>query len=282
MNGLKTTLLLATLTGLFLLIGQALGGQRGMFMALVFAALMNFVAFFFSDKIVLAQFGARPVERDQAPQLHAAVERLATKAGIPMPRLYVIPSPALNAFATGRSPKHAAVAATEGMLASMKGDELEGVLAHELSHVLNRDVLISTVAATLAGAIGMLASMARWGLMFGGGHRDNDRGGHPLAGLVALIVAPIAAALIQMAVSRSREYSADATGARLVGHPYGLANALKRLQAAAERVPLPASPATAHLFIVNPLSGRALMNLFSTHPPLEKRIERLLAMDVNA
>ena len=280
---MKTTLLLAGLTGLFLLIGDALGGRQGMLMALIFAGLMNFVAFFFSDKIVLAQFGARPVDREQAPQLHAIVERLAMKAEIPMPRLYVIPSPALNAFATGRSPKHAAVAATEGILRGMNRDELEGVLAHELSHVLNRDVLISTVAATLAGAIGMLASMARWGLMFGGGRRDDDHeGGNPLAGLVALIVAPIAAALIQMAVSRSREYSADATGAKLVGHPYGLANALKKLQAAAEQVPLHASPATAHLFIVNPLSGRSLMNLFSTHPPLEKRIERLLSMEVNA
>jgi heat shock protein HtpX len=279
MNGMKTTLLLAVMTGLFLFVGEALGGRQGMLSALIFAGLMNFVAFFFSDKIVLAQFGARPVDRDQAPQLHAIVERLAMRAQIPMPRLYVIPSPALNAFATGRSPKHAAVAATEGILQAMNRDELEGVLAHELSHVLNRDVLLSTIAATLAGAIAMLA---RFGLFFGGGRRDDDEGGNPLAGLLALILAPIAAFLIQMAVSRSREYSADSSGAKLVGHPYGLANALKKLQAASARIPLAASPATAHLFIVNPLSGRALMNLFATHPPLEKRIERLLAMDVNA
>jgi heat shock protein HtpX len=280
MSGMKTTLLLAGMTGLFLFVGEALGGRQGMLIALLFAGLMNFVAFFFSDKIVLAQFGAQAVDREQAPQLHATVERLAARAGIPMPRLYVIPSPALNAFATGRSPKHAAVAATEGLLRTMNRDELEGVLAHELSHVLNRDVLISTVAATLAGAIAMLA---RIGLFFGGGRRDDgEEGGNPLAGLLALVLAPIAAFLIQMAVSRSREYAADSTGAKLVGHPYGLAHALKKLQAASERIPLDASPATAHLFIVNPLRGRSLLSLFATHPPLERRIERLLAMDVNA
>ena len=277
MSMMKTTVLLATMTGLFLVLGQALGGQQGMLIALVFAGLSNFVAFFWSDKIVLASYSAQPVTREQAPELNAIVERLAAKANIPMPKLYVIPSPALNAFATGRSPSHAAVAATEGILRSMNREELTGVLAHELSHVLNRDVLISTVAATLAGAIGY---MARFAMFFGGGRRDDDRGGNPLAGLVALIVAPIAAFLIQMAVSRSREYAADESGARLVGYPNGLAAALRKLELAAKQIPMDASPATAHLFIVNPLSGRALMSLFSTHPPLEKRIERLMSMNV--
>jgi len=279
MNMMKTTMLLAVMTALFLLVGDALGGQQGMLVALVFAVLSNFVAFFFSDKIVLAQYQAQPVDQTQAPELYAIVEKLAAKAGIPMPKLYVIPSPALNAFATGRSPNHAAVAATEGILRAMNRDELEGVLAHELSHVLNRDVLISTVAATLAGAIGMLSRMAFW---FGGSRRDGDRdGGNPLVGLIALIVAPIAALLIQMAVSRSREYAADASGARLVGYPQGLAAALRKLQTAAQQIPMDASPATAHLFIVNPLSGRPLANLFSTHPPLEARIERLMSMNVH-
>jgi len=279
MNMMKTTMLLAVMTALFLLVGDALGGQQGMLVALVFAVLSNFVAFFFSDKIVLAQYQAQPVDQTQAPELYAIVEKLAAKAGIPMPKLYVIPSPALNAFATGRSPNHAAVAATEGILRAMNRDELEGVLAHELSHVLNRDVLISTVAATLAGAIGMLSRMAFW---FGGSRRDGDRdGGNPLVGLIALIVAPIAALLIQMAVSRSREYAADASGARLVGYPQGLAAALRKLQTAAQQIPMDASPATAHLFIVNPLSGRSLANLFSTHPPLEARIERLMSMNVH-
>jgi len=279
MNMLKTTMLLAVMTALFLLVGDALGGQRGMLMALIFAALTNFVAFFFSDKIVLAQYQAQPVDQTQAPELHAIVEKLAAKAGIPMPKLYVIPTPALNAFATGRSPNHAAVAATEGILRAMNREELEGVLAHELSHVLNRDVLISTVAATLAGAIGALSRMAFW---FGGSRRDGDReGSNPLVALIALIVAPIAAMLIQMAVSRSREYAADASGARLVGYPQGLAHALQKLQVASQQIPMDASPATAHLFIVNPLSGRGLGSLFSTHPPLEDRIERLMSMNVH-
>jgi heat shock protein HtpX len=278
MNSVKTTLLLGALTGLFLLIGDAVGGQRGMLMALGFAALTNFIAFFWSDKIVLASYGAQPVGREEAPQLHAIVERLAQKAGIPMPRLYVIPDPALNAFATGRSPSHAAVAATEGILRALTAEELEGVLAHELSHVLNRDTLISTVAATLAGAIAMVARIAFW---FGGSRRDDDDAPNPLASLAMLIVAPIAAMLIQMAVSRSREYEADASGARLVGYPNGLASALRKLQMASEHIPMAsATPATAHLFIVNPLAGRSFLNLFSTHPPLEERIERLMHMSV--
>ncbi len=275
---MKTTLLLGVLTGLFLFVGEAVGGQQGMLLALALAAVTNFVAFFWSDKVVLAMYGAQPVGREEAPQLHATVERLAAKAGIPMPRLYVIPSPALNAFATGRSPAHAAVAATSGILQAMSGEELEGVLAHELSHVLNRDTLVSTVAATLAGAIGFVA---RWAFWFGGfGDRRDREGGNPLAALLALILAPIAAVLVQLAISRSREYGADASGARLVGYPNGLVSALRKLQAASQQIPMrDVNPATAHMFIVNPLSGQAFLNLFSTHPPLEKRIERLMALN---
>jgi heat shock protein HtpX len=274
MNMMKTTLLLAALTGLLLVVGQALGGRDGLTMALVLAGVMNFVSFFWSDKIVLRMYGAQPVTAEQAPELHAIVQKLAQKANIPMPRLYVLPDAALNAFATGRSPSHAAVAATAGILKAMTREELEGVLAHELSHVLNRDTLISTIAATLAGAISYLAHPF---MMMGRG-RDRE-GVNPLLAIVAMIAAPIAAMLIQMAVSRSREYGADATGARLVGYPDGLASALRKLQAAAPRIPLQnADPSTAHLFIVNPFSGRSLMKLFSTHPPLEERVERLMAM----
>jgi heat shock protein HtpX len=279
MGMMKTTLLLAAMTGLFLFVGELIGGQSGMLMALALAAVMNLVAYFWSDKIVLSSYGARPVTREEAPELHGIVERLAVKAGIPMPRLYVIPDPALNAFATGRSPSHAAVAATEGILRAMNREELEGVLAHELSHVLNRDTLISTVAATLAGAISMLARMAYF-IPIGGGRDDENRGGNALVALLMLFLAPVAAFLIQMAVSRSREYAADASGADLVGYPNGLASALRKLQSASERIPLrDASPTTAHLFIVNPLSGRSLTGLFSTHPPLEERIARLMAMN---
>jgi len=279
MNGVKTTLLLASLTGLFLFLGYAVAGQNGMVIAFFVAALMNFVSFFWSDKIVLGMYRAQPVEPAEAPDLYAVVEKLAAKAGIPMPRLYVIPDPALNAFATGRSPSHAAVAATSGILQAMSREELEGVLAHELSHVLNRDILVSTVAATIAGAITMLARFAYFIPM---GRSEDDDGPGPLVGLLMLIVAPIAAFLIQMAVSRSREYGADETGARLVGYPHGLISALKKLQVAAERIPLSAAnPATAHLFIVNPLSGRSLMGLFSTHPPLEDRVERLSHMSLS-
>jgi len=274
MNSLKSTLLLGAMTGLVLLVGEAVGGRSGITIALLVAAVMNFAAWFWSDKIVLASYRAQPVGPQEAPELHAIVEGLANRAGIPMPRLYVIPDPALNAFATGRSPSHAAVAATEGILRALNRDELEGVLAHELSHVINRDTLTSTVAATLAGAITWLAHMAYF-LPVG---RDRDDGPNPLVALLTVILAPFAAMLIQLAVSRSREYEADASGARLVGHPEGLAGALTKLQAAAERIPMrSAEPATAHLFIVNPLSGRSLAGLFSTHPPLEKRIERLLS-----
>jgi heat shock protein HtpX len=275
MNAMKTTLLLGAMTGLLLFVGQLLGGRDGMTMALVMAGLMNFGALFWSDKIVLRMYGAHAVSREQAPQLYEIVERLAQKAGIPVPKIYVIPDQALNAFATGRSPKHSAIAATEGILRALSREELEGVLAHELSHVLNRDTLVSTVAATLAGAISWLAHPF---MMMG--NRDDDEGGNPLAGLVLMILAPLAAMLIQMAVSRSREYGADETGARLVGYPDGLAGALRKLHEAARRMPMHrVEPATAHLFIVNPLSARGLGSLFSTHPPLEARIERLMAMN---
>jgi heat shock protein HtpX len=274
MNTVKTTLLLGSLTGLLLLMGSAMGGRSGMTVMLLVAAAMNFAAWFWSDTIVLKMYRAQPVTPEQAPALYAIMQGLAQKAGIPMPKLYVIPDPGLNAFATGRSPSHAAVAATEGILRALNREELEGVLAHELSHVLNRDTLVSTVAATLAGAISHLAYV----FMFFGGSRDDDDAPSPLVGLAMMILAPIAAMLIQLAVSRSREYGADATGARLVGYPDGLASALRKLHAASHRMPMrSADPATAHMFIVNPLSGRALMGLFSTHPPLEDRIARLTA-----
>jgi heat shock protein HtpX len=279
-NMVKTTVFLALLTGLFVAVGGLVGGRSGMVMAFVFALIMNFVSYWFSDKIVLKMYGAQPIGEAEAPAVHRIVRNLATKAGIPMPKLYLIPSEAPNAFATGRSPQHAAVAVTEGILRIMNETELEGVLAHELSHVLNRDVLISTVAATVAGAISMLANMAQWGLMFGGSRDEEGRGTNPIALLLTVILAPIAAMLIQMAVSRSREYQADASGARLTRNPGGLASALAKLGQAARIIPMNANPATAHLFIVNPLSGRSLASLFATHPPLEDRIARLQAMRV--
>ena len=277
-NAVKTTLLLGLLTGLILGIGRYLGGSQGMVVAFVFAAAMNFGSFWFSDKIVLAMYRAQPIDESQAPQLYQIVRNLTTHNGLPMPRIYMIPSDTPNAFATGRSPAHAAVAVTEGILRLLRPEEIEGVLAHELAHVKNRDTLTSTVAATLAGAIMMLANMLRWSAIFGGYQRDeNDRGG--ILGLLALtIVAPLAATLIQLAISRSREFEADATGARMAHNPFGLAGALEKLATANEQAPMPASPQTAHLFIVNPLSGSTFARLFSTHPPLEERIQRLRSM----
>jgi heat shock protein HtpX len=278
-NMVKTTLFLALLTGLFIAVGGLLGGRSGMMMAFVFALIMNFVSYWFSDKIVLKMYGAQPIGESEAPVLHRIVRNLATRAGIPMPKLYLIPSEAPNAFATGRNPQHAAVAVTHGILRIMDETELEGVLAHELSHVLNRDILISTIAATVAGAISMLANIAQWGMMFGGSrHDDEGRGTNPIALILTVILAPLAAMLIQMAVSRSREYQADASGAELTRNPTGLASALAKLGQASRMVPMDVNPATAHLFIVNPLSGRSLSNLFATHPPLEDRIARLRAM----
>jgi heat shock protein HtpX len=276
-NAFKTAFLLTLMTLLLLFIGRAFGGQNGMILAFIFAAVMNFVSYFYSDKIALAMYRAQPVTREELPRAFAAVERLTQKIGIPMPKMYVIPTESPNAFATGRNPAHASVAVTHGILALLTDEELEGVLAHELGHVSNRDILISSVVATLAGAITMIASMGRWAMLFGGfGGRDReDRGGGGIAGLFMLIVAPIAASLIQLAVSRAREYQADASGAHFTGNPYALASALQKLDAYSRRVPMQASPSTAHLFIIAPLLGVNFGSLFSTHPPIAKRIERL-------
>jgi heat shock protein HtpX len=279
-NTFKTAFLLTALTLLLMFIGRFFGGQNGMFLALALAVVMNFVSYFYSDKIALTMYRAQPVSREELPRAYAAVERLTQKIGIPMPKMYVIPTDSPNAFATGRNPQHASVAVTHGILGLLNDEELEGVLAHELGHVNNRDILISSVAATIAGAITMLASMGRWAMIFGGyGGRDReDRGGGGLGALLMLIVAPIAESLIQLAVSRSREYQADATGAHFTGNPYALASALQKIDAYAKRLPLQATPSTAHLFIIQPFLGvnaGAFANLFSTHPPIAKRIERL-------
>src|SRR5580692_370347 len=270
-NTFKTAFLLTALTLLLMFFGQYFGGHNGMLLALAFAAVMNFVSYFYSDKIALAMYRAQPVTREQLPRAYEIVERLTQKIGIPMPKIYVIPTESPNAFATGRNPSHASVAVTHGILGLLNDEELEGVLAHELGHVNNRDILISSVAATIAGAITMIS---RFGFFFGGGSRDR-RGGGGLTGLFMLIVAPIAATMIQLAVSRSREYEADATGAHFTGNPYALASALQKLDAYSRRVPMQASPSTAHLFIIQPLLGMNLGSLFSTHPPIAKRIERL-------
>ncbi len=274
-NTFKTAFLLTALTLLLMFFGRYFGGENGMLLALAFAIVMNFGAYFFSDKIALATYRAQPVTREQLPRAYEIVERLTQKIGLPMPKIYVIPTESPNAFATGRNPKHASVAVTHGILGLLNDEELEGVLAHELGHVGNRDILISSVAATIAGAITMLASMGRFAMIFGGGGGSRDRRGGGLAGLFMLIVAPIAASLIQLAVSRSREYQADATGAHYTGNPYALASALQKLDAYSRRVPMQASPSTAHLFIIQPLLGMNFGNLFSTHPPIAKRIERL-------
>jgi len=276
MNGVKTVLLMGLLTGMFLLVGQLVGGRQGMVVALGLAAIMNLISYWFSDKIVLAMYRARPADEAAAPWLYRIVGRLTQKTGLPMPRLYVIPEASPNAFATGRNPEHAAVAVTEGILQILTEDELEGVLAHELSHVQHRDILISAMAATLAGALLILVRLFAFGsLFFGGGGR---RRGGGLEALALLIVAPVAALLIQAAISRSREYSADAGGAEMSGNPLGLAHALAKLRQAQQVVPMRADPSTAHMFIVSPLSPGQMLGLFSTHPPLEERINRLEAM----
>ena len=280
-NVLKTGFLLAVLTCLVVLVGQAIGGQQGMFIALVLALGMNFFSYWFSDKMVLAMYRAQPVDEASAPELFAMVRTLATRAQIPMPRVYIIPTDTPNAFATGRNPEHAAVAATEGIMRILNREELEGVIAHELSHVKNRDTLIMTIAAALAGAITYLAHMAQWAAIFGGSRRDSEEegGGGGMIGALALaILAPIAAMLVQLAISRSREFHADETGARIAGKPWGLASALEKLEQASKAIPMDATPATAHLFIVNPLSGSMLRSLFSTHPSTEERVARLRAM----
>lgn len=284
MNNLKTTILLATLTGVLLVIGDRLGGQQGLVFALVLAAVMNLASYFFSDKIALAMSGAQPVDRSQAPRLYQVVERLAGKANLPVPKIYLIPSESPNAFATGRNPSHASVAVTRGILDLLNDEEIEGVLAHELGHVKNRDILISAIVATIAGAITMLARMAYYAEMFGfgGGRSDpaqRGRGG-ALSALAMMIVAPLAALLIQLAISRSREYQADATAADITGNPYGLARALEKIDAWSKRIPLEASPAMSHMFICQPLTaGEFFSSLFSTHPPVHKRIARLTGRD---
>ena len=275
-NTFKTAFLLTALTLLLMFFGRYFGGQNGMMLALAIAVVMNFISYFFSDKIALAAYRAQPVTREQLPRAYAIVERLTQKIGIPMPKIYVIPTESPNAFATGRNPQHASVAVTHGILNLLTDEELEGVLAHELGHVQNRDILISSVAATIAGAITMLASMGRWAMIFGGyGGRGRRGGGGGLTALFMLIFAPIAAMMIQLAVSRSREYQADATGAHFTGNPYALASALKKIDAYARQLPLQATPSTAHLFIYQPLVGVNFASLFSTHPPIAKRIERL-------
>ncbi len=276
---LRTTLLLGALTGLILLFGQYMGGQGGLVIAFIFAVVMNFGSYWFSDKIVLRMYGAQEASEAQAPQLHRIVHNLTVRAGLPMPKLYVIPSEGANAFATGRDPNHAAVAVTQGILRLMDERELTGVLAHELAHVKNRDILISSVAATLAGVIMMLANMAQWAAIFGMGRSDDDEDGGGMLGMLLMaFLAPLAAMIIQMAISRTREFAADRTGAALSGDPLGLASALSKLGLAAERIPMDASPQTSHFFIVNPLSGQSVARFFSTHPPLEERIARLRAL----
>lgn len=278
-SAFKTTLLLGVLTGLIMLIGDLMGGERGVELAFIFAVAMNFFSYWFSDKIVLRAYGASELNPSDAPELHSIVHELAAAAGTPMPRLYLIDSDTPNAFATGRNPNHAAVAVTRGIMRICSRDELKGVLGHELSHVNNRDILTSSIAATLAGVVMMIASWARWSAIFGGlGGSDEGEGGGLAEMIFLAVLAPVAASLIQLAISRTREYQADASGARLTHHPLYLANALRKLENANQRLPMDASPASAHLFIVNPLSGQGFARLFSTHPPIEERIRRLEAM----
>ncbi len=275
MNIFKTALLMTGLTIVLLWAGAALGGRSGMTIALIFALAMNAFSYWFSDKIVLKMYRAREVSEADAPELYSIVRRLAQRAEIPMPRVYIMDQAQPNAFATGRNPSHAAVAVTTGIMNLLSREELEGVIGHELAHIKHRDILIGTVAATIAGAVSYLAFMARWAFIFG--NRD-DEDSNPVVAIVMMIVAPVAALLIQMAISRSREYAADSGGAKIAGNPRYLSNALRKLQAAAQRIPLEAQPATAHMFIVNPLSGGGIAKLFSTHPPMEERIARLEGM----
>lgn len=278
MNGFKTTVLLTGMTLLLIVAGEFIGGQNGAILAFFMAAAMNFFSYFFSDKIALAMSGARPATREELPRVYASVERLAAKARIPMPKIYVIPTNSPNAFATGRNPAHASVAVTEGILGVLNDEELEGVLAHELGHVRNRDILTSSIAATLAGAITMIARMAFWAGIFGGGRRDRDEDeGSGAVALIMMLLAPFAAMMIQLWVSRTREFAADASAAELTGNPYGLARALEKISGVSQQLPLEASPSTAHLYIIAPiLSGESFATLFSTHPPVRQRIERLI------
>jgi len=278
MNALRTTLLLGLLTCLLVIAGGAIGGRSGMTFALIMAGVMNFVSYWFSDKIVLSMYGAREVAEADLPEFYGMVRQLAISAGMPMPKVYLIESDTPNAFATGRDPEHAAVAATTGILRILSREELMGVMAHELTHVRNRDILISSIAATIAGAVTYLAHMAQWAAMFGAGRDSDDEGGGMFGMILMAILAPLAAMLIQMAISRSREFGADTGGAEISGNPLYLAGALRKLEMANQQIPMNANPATAHMFIVNPLTGSGMMALFSTHPPLEERIRRLEAM----
>ncbi len=279
MNNIKTLFLLVTLTLILIWAGGALGGRQGMTIALIFALMMNFFAYWFSDKIVLRMYRARQVSKAEAPELHTIVRSLIRKAGMPMPKVYVINEDQPNAFATGRNTKHAAVAVTTGIMRILSYEELQGVIGHELAHVRHRDILISTIAATIAGAISYLAYMAQWAMIFGN-RGDDEEGGSPLVALAMMIIGPIAALIVQMAISRSREYAADEGGARLAGNPRFLAGALRKLHMASQKIPMHANPATSHMFIVNPLSGGGLLKLFSTHPPIEERIARLESMSL--
>ncbi len=279
MNNIKTLFLLVTMTLILIWAGAAMGGKQGMTLALIFALGMNFFAYWFSDKIVLKMYRAKEVTEAEAPELYGTVRRLAQKAEIPMPRVYIIDQEQPNAFATGRNPQHAAVAVTTGIMRILSQEELQGVIGHELAHVKHRDILISTIAATIAGAISFLAQMAQWAMIFG--HRgDDDEGGSPIAAFVMMIVGPIAAMIVQMAISRSREYVADEGGARIAGNPRYLSGALRKLHLASQKIPMDANPATSHMFIVNPLSGGGILKLFSTHPPIEERISRLESMSL--
>ncbi|MGB9627147.1 MAG: zinc metalloprotease HtpX [Thermodesulfobacteriota bacterium] len=278
MNNIKTIVLMVALTLLLIFIGGLLGGRSGMTYALIIAFLMNFVAYWFSDKIVLRMYGAKEVSEGEAPELYHMVRRLALNANLPIPKIYLIDQDQPNAFATGRHPEKGAVAITTGLMKILTKEELEGVIGHELSHIKHRDVLVATIAATIAGAISYLAQMAQWAMIFGGRGHHEERGGHPIAALVMMIVGPIAAMMIQMAISRSREYQADKGGALITGNPLYLSRALKKLALAAKRIPMEAHPATSHLFIMNPFSGGGLIRLFSTHPPIEERIKRLEEM----
>jgi heat shock protein HtpX len=278
MNNIKTLFLLVTLTLVLVWAGGALGGKQGMTIALIFALGMNFISYWFSDKIVLRMYKAKQVTEAEAPDLYSIVRSLVQKAGMPMPKVYMMDQEQPNAFATGRNPNHAAVAVTTGIMRILTREELQGVIGHELSHIKNRDILISTIAATIAGAISYLAQMAQWAMIFGGHRGDDDEGGSPIAAFVMMIVGPIAAMIIQMAISRSREYAADSGGAEIAGNPRYLAGALRKLHMASQKIPMHANPATSHMFIVNPFSGGGIIKLFSTHPPIEERIARLESM----
>lgn len=279
MNSIKMLFLLVTLTLILVWAGSALGGRQGMTVALIFALGMNLFAYWFSDKIVLRMYGAREVSEAEAPELYSVMRRLIQKAEMPMPKVYIINEEQPNAFATGRNPRHAAVAVTTGIMRILSPEELQGVIGHELAHIKHRDILISTIAATIAGAISYLAQMAQWAMIFGN-RGDDEEGGNPVAALIMMIVGPIAALIVQMAISRSREYAADEGGAKLAGNPRYLSGALRKLYSASQKIPMNANPATSHMFIVNPLSGGGLLKLFSTHPPIEERIARLESMSL--